>query len=166
MKVFVTGATGFIGRALSERLIDEGHAVKALARESASISSLEHLDLEIVPGDIRDADVVEKAMDGCEHVYHLAAATSWSRTRPEYAAVNVEGTRNVARAAWKAGVRRLVYASTVGVYGSLTSPPIDESTPPRPDSRYRETKLAGEEVVLSWQRKERLPVVIARLATT
>ncbi len=69
MKVFVTGATGFIGRALSERLIDEGHAVRALARESASISSLEHLDLEIVPGDIRDADVVEKAMDGCEHVY-------------------------------------------------------------------------------------------------
>lgn len=146
-------------------LIENGYLVKAFARESSDVSSLRSLDVQIVCGDIRDFAAVQKAVGGCEQVYHLAAATSWRKPdKQEYYMVNVEGTANVARAALKVGVERLVYASTVGVYGTSPNSPVDESTRVEPDSFYRESKLAGEEKALAWCRKG-LPVVIARLAT-
>jgi nucleoside-diphosphate-sugar epimerase len=109
-------------------------------------------------------DAVRASVRGCEHVYHLAAATSWCKpAKREYSTVNVQGTANVARAALEAGVGRLVYASTVGVYGHCSGR-VDESTPPHPDSAYRQSKLQGERVALSWAARG-LPVVIARLST-
>ena len=166
MKILVTGATGFIGSHLTERLIEEGYSVKALARKSSGLSLLKSLGVEIVYGDIRDAAAVEKAVKGCERVYHLAAATSWQRSsRQEHCAVNVKGTGNVARAAVKASVGRFIYGSTVGVYGLIKNSPIDEHTEPNPNTPYRESKLLGEEMVLSYHKRENLPVVIARLSS-
>lgn len=164
MRVLVTGATGYVGGTLCERLLQRERSVTALAREASDVSRLRSLGVEIVPGDIGDMDAVRASVRGCEHVYHLAAATSWRKpAKREYYAVNVQGTENVARAALEARVGRLVYASTVGVYG-LCRGSVDESTAPHPDSAYRESKLKGERVALSWAAKG-LPVVIARLST-
>lgn len=164
MRVLVTGATGFVGEALLERLVQRGYSVTALVRETADVSRLMSFDIEVVGGDIRDLDAVRTSARGCDHVYHLAAATSWRKPPArEYRMVNVEGTANVARASLEAGVERLIYASTVGVYGPCRGR-VDESTITHPDSAYRETKLCGEKVALSWHGKG-LPVVIARLST-
>ena len=165
MKVLVTGATGFIGSHLTEQLVKEGYTVKALTRECSNITLLKSLGVEIVYGDIRDVAAVEIAR-GCEQAYHLAAVTSLRRqSRLEYYTVNVVGTENVARAAMKAGVGRLVYESTAGVYGTIKNPPVDEHIKPNPNTLYRESKLLGEEVILSYHKKEGLPVVIARLSS-
>ncbi len=167
MKVLITGATGFIGSHLTELLVEEGHAVKALARESSDVSLLKSLSVEIVHGDIRDLPAVEKAVSGCSHVYHLAARTSRheSSSRQDDYVMNVEGTRNVVNASLKAGVERLVYGSSVGVYGLIKNLPVDEKTSPNPNTRYRQSKLKGEEMVLLKHKKEGLPVVIARISS-
>lgn len=164
MKVLVTGATGFVGGHLAQALVREGHQVKALARLTSDISLLKELDIEIVHGDLRDADALKKAVDGCERVYHMAAKTTKDRlSKEQYQAHNVEGTKNLAEAALNAGVSRLVLASSVGVYGTVRASPLDENSRPAPDSYYRETKLRGENAVLRLHRESGLPVVIARL---
>lgn len=164
MKVLVTGATGFVGSHLAETLAREGYGVRALARPSSDTGLLEKLGVEIVRGEITDVAAVEKAVEGCRQVYHVAGMTALRRgSRHEYYAINVEGTRNVATASLKAAIERLVYMSTVGVYGIIKSPPVDEGSKTSPDSPYQETKLEGEEVVSSCYKKEGLPVVIARL---
>ncbi len=166
MKVLVTGATGFIGSHLTERLIEDGYAVKALVRESGDVSLLESLGVEIVYGDIRDLAAVEKAAGGCEQVYHLAAATPWRRvSRQKYFAVNVEGTENLAYAATKAGITRLVHVSTAGVHGTIKTPPVYEHSKTNPNSLSHGTKLKGEEVLLSCYKRKGLPVVVARLSS-
>jgi nucleoside-diphosphate-sugar epimerase len=165
MKVLVTGATGFVGSHLAESLVDAGYDVKALVRQDSDLSPLNHLEIEIAHGDIRDPFSVEKAVGGCERVYHLAAKTSPTKSsRKEYYAVNVGGTENVAGAAVKTGVERLVYCSSAGVYGSICSPPVDENTNPAPNSLYRTSKLLAEEVVRSYHKKGELSVVIARIS--
>lgn len=166
MKVLVTGATGFIGSHLAERLVEEGYSVRALVRQSGDTSLLEPLGVEIVYGDIRDAVAAEKAVGGCGQVYHLAAKTTRHRSpKQEYYEINVEGTNNIARAALKAGVGRLVYGSTVGAYGLIRKFLVDEGTETNPNTPYRKTKLLGEEAVLSYNKKEGLPVVIARISS-
>ena len=167
MKVLVTGATGFVGSHLSERLTQERYEVRALVRESSDVSLLKSLGIEIVYGDILDIDSVQKAVSGCEIVYHLAARTSRhsSASNQDDYAINVEGTKRVVNAALEAGVGRLVYGSSVGVYGFIKSPPVDEQTTPNPNSYYRDSKLKGEVVVLSQWKNEGLPAVIARISS-
>ena len=166
MKVLVTGATGFVGSHLTERLVLEGYSVKALTREYSDVSLLKSLGVEIVYGDIRDVAALEKAVSGCEQVYHLAAATPWrGPSRQNYYTVNVIGTENLARAAIKARVNRLVHVSTAGVHGTIRIPPVYENSKTNPNSISHGTKLAGEKVVLSYYKREGLPVVIARLSS-
>ncbi len=167
MRVLITGATGFIGSHLTERLLQDGHTVRALARQSSDVSLLRSLGAEIVYSDIQDSFAVEKAVRGCSHVYHLAARTSRhdSSSRQDDFEINVEGTKNVVNAALKAGVERLVYGSSVGVYGSIKDPLADEKTSPNPNTQYRESKLRGEGVVLSKHKAEGLPIVIARISS-
>jgi len=163
LKVLITGATGFIGGHLAEALVEEGHEVRALARETSDTSKLKKLDIEVLRGDIRDA-AVQRAIEKCDSVYHLAARTTKDHlSRREYYAHNLQGTKNVAEASRRCGVSRVVYASSVGIYGSLCNSSINENTPPNPDSYYRETKLAGEKEVLRLHREHKLPVVVARL---
>lgn len=166
VKVCVTGASGFVGSHLAEALVREGRAVKALARPSSDTSLLETLGVEIVRGDIADGAAVQRALGGCSHVYHLAAETSrtqaaWRR----YHHVNVVGAETVARAALAAGVERLVFCSTVGVYGAIRRPPVNERTEPNPNSHYRRSKLLAEQILRDYCEKERLPTVIARIGS-
>jgi nucleoside-diphosphate-sugar epimerase len=166
LKVLVTGGKGFIGGHLAETLVRQGHEVRVLARQTSDTSRLKKLDIEIINGDIRDAAATKKAVRNCQCVYHLAAKTTKDRlSKKQYYAHNVEGTKNVARAALDAGISRLVYASSVGVYGTVRNSSIDENTAPKPDSYYRETKFGGEKEVLRLHRESGLPIVIARLGS-
>src|SRR5205085_11366957 len=127
-------------------LVRQGHQVRVLARQASDSSPLRTAGIEIVSGDLRDAVAMNKAVENVECVYHLAAKTTKDAlSKKEYYAQNVEGNKNVALAALNAGVKRLVYASSVGVYGTNRNRSVDEKTETRPDSYYRETKLTGEQ---------------------
>lgn len=163
MKVLITGAAGFVGSHLAESLLRDGHAVRGFVRPTKDTSALEQLGVEIARGDLVDPISVERALQGCDQVYHLAALTSRQKpSRKEAMAVNCEGTRHVVRAALKAGVSRMVYSSTAGVYGMISEAPVDEASPVNPDSPYQEAKVAGEALVLAAHRDQQFPVVIAR----
>lgn len=164
MKALVTGATGFIGSHLVQRLIQDGYAVRALARQSSDTVGLESLGVEVVRGDLLDPALMEKAARGCEQLYHLAVPRArTSLPKRTYHEVNIAGARNVARAAQMAGIQRLVFAGSA--VASRTNSPalIDESSSYDPDSAYRETKLAGEQELLSLHTSASLPIVVARL---
>jgi nucleoside-diphosphate-sugar epimerase len=143
-QVFVTGGTGFLGGALVRRLSGEGALVRALARspeKAAYIQNLEHV--EIVKGDITDTARMAEVVDGCEVVFHVAAATGGPLL--EQWRMNVDGTRNVARAAAEAHVSRFVHVSTVAVYGYRQRADVTEETPPDPGhDPYNITKYEAE----------------------
>ncbi|MEA5619320.1 NAD(P)-dependent oxidoreductase [Cronbergia sp. UHCC 0137] len=165
MRILVTGASGFIGGYLTKMLVEAGHNVKTLVRCHSDITRLKDLDVEIISGDIRNIEDLEKIMKGCEQVYHGAA----QRTQPkipkkDYYSVNVDGSRNIAQTAIKTDVKRLVYLSTAGVYGTIKQVKVDENTPCYPNTYYRTTKWLGEKVLLSYYQQHNLPVVIARLS--
>lgn len=163
MKVLITGAAGFVGSHLAKSLLRDGYAVRGFVRPTKDTSVLEQLGVEIARGDLTDFTSVERALEGCDQVYHLAALTSRQKpSRKEAMAVNCEGTGHVVRAALKAGVSRMVYSSTAGVYGVISNAPVDEASPVNPDSPYQEAKVAGEALVLAAYRDHRFPVVIAR----
>ncbi|MCK5439465.1 MAG: NAD(P)H-binding protein, partial [Gemmatimonadetes bacterium] len=107
MKALVTGATGFIGSALVQRLIDESFHVRALVRPASDASSLETLGVEIARGDIRNRDDVERTVADCQLVFHLAKP---SQGDPSPTETNATGVANVAHAAVQAGVKRIVFA--------------------------------------------------------
>ncbi len=166
-RCLITGASGFIGGRLAERLASEGYPVRALARRSSDTARLASLDVEIVPGDLSDPSSLARAVEGCRHVLHCAAlVTDWATTR-EITRTNVEGTRSLLDAAAGAEVRRFIHLSTTDVYGHPGGPAIDESF--RPDGRlhnwYAHTKRQAEEEVRHAQENDRLETVILRPAT-
>jgi nucleoside-diphosphate-sugar epimerase len=165
VKIFITGGTGFIGLRLVEVLVKRGHEVRALVRPSSDISFLKKLGVETVEGDIRNDDAWRKRIAGSECVYHLAAGTTKDRlTKRDYEARNCHATKKLALSALAHGVRRMVYASSIGVYGTTCNRAVNEDTSPSPDSYYRETKLRGEKELVGLHRNSGLPVVVARLA--
>lgn len=163
-QVLVTGATGFIGGRLAERLIiEEGVRLRGLARSPAKGRWLAGLGAEIVPGDLTEPASLQAAMAGCQLVFHAAAWVSEGGSRAEVWAVNVNGTQNVVEAALSAGVERLVHVSSCAVYGSLQQGDIDETTPTRMRGNlYGDSKVAAEAVVFDAFRRQGLPVVVAR----
>lgn len=166
MNVLVTGATGLIGSHLTETLVKQGVSVRALVTPTTrNLSRLQGLDVELIQGDIRDAEVAEKAVKGCDRVFHLAAQLSIGHSKQDIYSVNVDGTRNVARAATRFGVERFVQGSSVGIYGVIKQPPIDETAKPRPNSHYRKTKWLSEQVVYQYHQQAGLPVVVARIGS-
>ena len=163
MKTFVTGATGFLGGYLIENIIGQGGSVRALVRPTSNTASIERLGVELFRGQLTDQGAIERAMQGCDLVYHLAALTS--RTAPSRQAcyqANVEATEQVAAVALKVGVKRMVFCSTAAVYGVIDDPPVDERSRTKADSPYAETKLLAEQSLLTAHRTQGLPVVIAR----
>ena len=156
----VTGATGFLGWHVVQVLRQRGIAVRALVRRPEAARDL---DAELVPGDLRDAEAVRRAVAGCGLVFHVAADYRlWVRDAGEMFRSNVEGTRNVLEAASREGAERIVYTSTVGCIGFVTGGLGDETTPvtladmPGP---YKRSKFQAEQVALEYARKG-LPVVI------
>jgi dihydroflavonol-4-reductase len=117
-RVLVTGASGFIGSAVTRQLVAKGQEVIALVEPGADTANLEGLDVKQVVGDLRSREDVQSAVNGSRAVFHVAALYRfWARDTDAFYAINVEGTRNVLGAAEQAGVERLVYTSTVGTLG-------------------------------------------------
>jgi dihydroflavonol-4-reductase len=118
MKVFVTGATGFIGATLVRELLGDGYRVRALVRPDSDRRNLAGLDLELWEGDILDRGSLERGFAGCDTLYHTAADYRlWTRRPADMYEVNVVGTRNVLGAALKANISRVIYTSSVGTLG-------------------------------------------------
>ena len=167
MRVLVTGATGFIGRHLVRRLMKAGEQVRVFARPTSATAWLNSLGAEIVLGDIADLRAVERAVRNCQLAFHLAAKTTSSGllSSKDVRATNIYGTENIATAAAQQGIDRVVFSSTVSVYGrTIRNRLIDEKTDAFPDSPYGHSKLAAEQVLLS-RSHDGLPVVVARIST-
>lgn len=154
-KVLVSGGAGFIGSNLVKHLIEEGNSVTVLDNFMSGYRS--NLDpfpsVRLIEGDIRDKTAVEKAMQGAEVVFHLAASVGNKRSIDQPitdAEINVLGTLNVLEAARKAGVRKIVASSSAGIFGELKTMPIKEDHPIEPDSPYGCTKLCEEKLCLSY----------------
>jgi nucleoside-diphosphate-sugar epimerase len=162
----ITGATGFIGARLAGRLAREGRAVRCLVRASGDTSALERLDVELVVGDLTDADSLARATDGCHHVLHCGALVSDWATVEEIARINVQGTRDLLAASAAASVRRFVHVSSTDVYGYPDGAQIEEThTAARFRNWYAQTKLQAEAEVRRAEAAHALEVVILRPAT-
>lgn len=149
MKILVTGGTGFTGKALVRRLLDEGHEVTALDyKEGLKTQELREWGAKVVIGSVTEKKIVENCMQGVEVVHHLAAAFRELNV-PEsyYDEVNVDGTKNVLECAFNHKVRRFIYCSTCGVHGNIENPPGGEDAPIRPADYYQRTKYLAEPIV-------------------
>ena len=172
-KVLVTGAGGFIGSHLVERLVEGGASVRAFVRYNsradpgllrlASPETVSKLDL--IGGDLRDFDAVRKAVEGCEFVFHLGALISipYSYLHPvEVAESNFIGTLNVLMACRDLKVQRLIHTSTSEVYGTALKAMIDESHPLQGQSPYSASKIGADKLAESFYCAYELPVVTVR----
>lgn len=171
MRALVTGGCGFIGSHLVELLVAQGHQVRVLddlstGRRSNIEAAICSGDVEFVEGSAQDQAAVAKAVDGCTHVFHLAALADIvpSIVSPmAYFDANVNGTAVVAEAARRAGVRKLLYAASASCYGIPDDYPTAESAAIRPQYPYAFTKWVGEETVRHWGQVYGLPFVSLRL---
>jgi NAD dependent epimerase/dehydratase len=168
-QVLVTGAGGFIGSHVVEALLRRGRRVRALVHYNGAGRrghlSAPHPRLEVVAGDVADAAHVATIVEGCDAVLHLAAliAIPYSyHAAGSYVSTNVQGTLNVLEACRRSGVRRLVVTSTSEVYGTAQRTPMDEGHPLQAQSPYAATKIAADQLALSYHRAHGLPVVVLR----
>ena len=162
----VTGATGFIGGRLAQRLLQEGYQVRCLVRPGSDTSLLESLDVELAPGDLASRHSLTRAAKGCRYVVHCGARVSDWGTAAEIERTNVGGTRNLLEAAADATVQRVVHFSTTDVYGYPGGVAVEEThTGGRLRNLYAQTKLAAEAEVRRIERSRGLDAVILRPAT-
>lgn len=169
--VLVTGAAGFIGSHLTERLVQSGAKTRALIHYNAlgRRGWLDHSeykdDIEFIAGDICDRDIVKSAMCDCDIVFHLAAliAIPYSYHAPgSYVRTNVEGTLNVVQAARELGTERVLHTSTSEVYGTAQYVPIDEEHPLQGQSPYSASKIGADKIAESFHLSFDVPVVTIR----
>ncbi|RRJ32345.1 NAD-dependent epimerase/dehydratase family protein [Halocatena pleomorpha] len=156
MNVLVTGGCGYIGSALVGLLDRNDRTDRVVVLDDLSTGSPRTLlssltgSVDFVRGDVRDAETVEHAMDGCDVVIHLAAITGAESThdrREETLSINRDGTETVLETAGKLGVDNVVLASSCNVYGRATGMELDETTDPEPINPYAESKLAAEQLL-------------------
>jgi dihydroflavonol-4-reductase len=167
MKAFVTGATGFIGGRLARKLVARGDEVVALVRSPDKAPELRELGCELVAGDLSSAEAIKRGIEGCDAVFHVAAVYKVGIPKSERAAMheaNVGGTERVLDAAIEAGVKRIVYVSTVGVFGNTRGQIVDE-TYNRDGveflSVYEETKYRAHQLALD-RIEQGAPIVIVQ----
>lgn len=170
-KVLITGADGFIGSHLTERLVKEGAKVKALSQYNSfnNWGWLEDVDckddIEVLCGDVRDANYMREITKGVDMIFHLAAliAIPYSYIAPDsYIDTNIKGTLNVCQAARDNNVSKTIITSTSEVYGTARYVPIDENHPKQPQSPYSATKIGADAIAKSFYNAFELPVTIAR----
>lgn len=172
-KVLITGADGFIGSHLTERLLEEGYDVKAFVFYNSfnnwgwldSLPAEKLKNIEIFSGDIRDPNGVREAMKGIDWVFHLAAliAIPFSYHSPDsYVDTNIKGTLNILQAARDLATEKIMVTSTSEVYGTAQYVPIDEKHPFQGQSPYSATKIGADRLAESFYRSFGLPVSIVR----
>ena len=170
MKALVTGGTGFVGTAVARHLLAAGHEVRAFVRPGSDRRNLQDLTIELSEGDLRDRASLDRAVTGCDAVFHVAADYRlWIPEPPPIYATNVDGTRNVLFAAAAAGIERIVYTSSVATLGlNSDGHPSDETTPAGLDDmigHYKRSKFLAEAAVREIVAAENLPVVVVNPST-
>ena len=165
MKILLTGSTGFVGSSMARLLLQEGYEVKVLVRTNTDRRNIDELDLEVVTGDLRDFQSLKSATRGCEGLYHVAADYRlWVRNPQEIYDANVEGTKNLMKAAGDAGVERIVYTSSVAVLGiKKNHSPASENEPVSlidMVGHYKRSKFLAEKCVREMIIRDGLPAVI------
>lgn len=167
MKVFLTGGTGFIGGAVARQLRARGDAVACLVRTPGKAGALRDLGCELVEGDLGAEEAIRRGIDGCDAVIHAAAIYEVgipASARPAMREANVGGTERVLRAALEAGVPKVVYVSTVGIFGNTHGQLVDESyeNPGEFNSYYERTKWEAHQAAKRMIGEEGLPCVIVQ----
>jgi dihydroflavonol-4-reductase len=163
MKIFITGATGFIGSHLVRRLVNEGHTLHCLVRDPRRATELRSLGVTLVTGDVNDRSVLRAGMQGCDWLFHLANLYSmWEPDQRRFEQVNVRGTRSVLETALEIGVKKVVYVSTVAVYGQPDLLPFTEASAPGKKyfSKYAHTKAAGDQLAWDLYHMDQVPLVV------
>ena len=153
MKVFITGATGFVGSHVAQQLSDGGADLRLLVRQSSRRDNIAQLNADVVLGDLRDSASLRKGMEGCELAFHVAADYRlWTKNPEEMYDANVNGTQSLLKAAQEAGVRRVVYCSSVATMGFGNGDLVtDEDTAVSVADmigHYKRSKFLAEQVVL------------------
>jgi dihydroflavonol-4-reductase len=165
MKCFVTGATGFLGSHVARQLLKQGADLRLLVRPASRTDNIDGLPSERVIGDLRDVASLKRGMDGCDYVFHVAADYRlWSVNGQELYDSNVDGTRNILKAARESGARRVVYTSSVATMGfSNNGRMTNESTPVTLANMigdYKRSKFMAEQLVLGAARGGQDVVVV------
>jgi len=162
MKILVTGGTGFTGKALVKRLLDDGHHVLALDyKEGVRTDEIGAWGAHVIIGSVIDRAVVDSCMDGVEIVFHLAAAfRELNVSNNYYDQINVGGTQTVLDSAYEHGVKKIIYCSTCGVHGNIDEPPGGEDAPIQPADYYQRTKYEAELIVNEYFIKGMKTVII------
>lgn len=165
MKTLITGANGFVGSAVLRKLLDSGHDVRALVRAGSNRSNLAGLDVELCEGDLSDADSLRRAVSGCRLLFHVAADYRlWIPDPDTMYRVNVEGSRELMRCAFDAGVEQAVYTSSVAALGLRDDgKPADEETPVAADriiGHYKRSKYLAEQALLALAAEGRTIVIV------
>ncbi|HET9530279.1 MAG TPA: NAD-dependent epimerase/dehydratase family protein [Blastocatellia bacterium] len=165
-KALVTGATGFIGGRLTERLLAEGISVRALVREFDKAAWLAARGAELVAGDVTEPDTLPPAFESCQLVFHCAALMHDAQVpADEYRRVNVQGVEHMLEAASRAELERFVYVSSIAVYGISPKKKTTEADPHELCGiPYIDTKVEAEEIAFRYCRENRLPLVVIRPA--
>ena len=167
MRVCVTGGTGFLGTVLVRDLLARGIPVRVLARPSRRADMLGIQGAEVVRGGLGDPDCIARAVEGADTVYHLAAKVDTPGRRADFLETNVAGTERVLTACLQQGVGRVVYASSLAVYGPVPNGQrIDENTPcdqsPQLRDFYAQSKILADELAVTFARETTLPITILR----
>src|SRR5256714_3618598 len=169
MKAFVTGATGFVGSHVARVLAEQGADLRLLVRSSSDPKNIQELNADRVVGDLCEPESIDRAMAGCDVVFHVAADYRlWVRDPAQMYRANVEGTRTILQAARKNGVRRVVYTSSVATMGfTVKNNPVDESSPVSLENmigHYKRSKYMAEEVAIAAGR-DGIDVVVVNPST-
>ena len=170
MTTLVTGASGFVGSAVVRALLTAGHDVRVLLRPTSDRRNIEGLSVDTAIGDLTNATSLRAALKNCDALFHVAADYRlWARRSDNFYATNVTGTESLMQAARDAGVKRIVYTSSVATLGlNSDGTPADESTPVTFDDmtgHYKKSKFLAEEKVKQLAHEQNLPVVIVNPST-
>ena len=157
MKIFITGGTGFIGKKLADKLVSDNNTVILLSRVTPESTAPKKQGITFIRGDLSDINALRQGMNGCDRVFHLAAfAKPWSADPGEPYRINVEGTLNVFETALECGVKKVVYTSTAGTFGSSVSgSTLNEGYghAGKYQTVYEKTKAEAEKIALDYCRK-------------